>query len=151
MRRKVEARLACRGGDFVEIYNLDKRKKRPRSVDWDFRHDTFMNQWQTYRTRKNRKLELTSESPSEKGAWPRLSACMARAGASTILGEISSFSSGLSARSPRRRRAMHPSAVHFGRKRRKIARKRPRPSSFAKAAVDRSGWGGGRPSSVPAA
>ncbi|NOY79976.1 MAG: site-specific DNA-methyltransferase, partial [Kiritimatiellaeota bacterium] len=31
------------------------------AVDWDFRHDTFMNQWQTYRTRKNRKLELVSE------------------------------------------------------------------------------------------
>ncbi len=50
-------------------------------------------------------------SPSEKGAWPRLSACIAQAGASTILGEISSFLSGLSARSPRRRRAMPPSRV----------------------------------------
>ncbi|MCK5803174.1 MAG: site-specific DNA-methyltransferase [Lentisphaeria bacterium] len=32
------------------------------AVDWDFQHDTFTNQWQTYRTRKNRKLELTSEA-----------------------------------------------------------------------------------------
>lgn len=31
------------------------------AVDWDFRHDTFMNQWQTYRTRQNRRLELVSE------------------------------------------------------------------------------------------
>ena len=30
------------------------------AVDWDFQHDTFMNQWQTYRTRQNRKLELES-------------------------------------------------------------------------------------------
>lgn len=30
------------------------------AVDWDFQHDTFMNQWQAYRTRKNRKLELES-------------------------------------------------------------------------------------------
>ncbi len=52
-----------------------------------------------------------TRGPSEKGARPRLSACIAQAGASTILGEISSFSSGLSARSPRRRRAMPPSRV----------------------------------------
>lgn len=31
------------------------------AVDWDFRHDTFMNQWQAYRTRQNRKLALESE------------------------------------------------------------------------------------------
>jgi|SRR5680860_1313079 len=30
------------------------------AVDWDFQHDTFMNQWQAYRTRKNRKLDLES-------------------------------------------------------------------------------------------
>ena len=30
------------------------------AVDWDFRHDTFMNQWQAYRTRQNRKLVLES-------------------------------------------------------------------------------------------
>ncbi len=30
------------------------------AVDWDFRHDTFMNQWQAYRTRKVRKLDLES-------------------------------------------------------------------------------------------
>ena len=29
------------------------------AVDWDFKDDTFHNQWQSYRTRKNPKLELT--------------------------------------------------------------------------------------------
>jgi hypothetical protein len=28
------------------------------AVDWDFRNDTFVNQWQTYRTRQNRSLAL---------------------------------------------------------------------------------------------
>ena len=32
------------------------------AVDWDFRRDTFMNQWQTYRTRANRKLALESDA-----------------------------------------------------------------------------------------
>ncbi len=32
------------------------------AVDWDFRHDTFMNQWQAYRTRANRKLALESDA-----------------------------------------------------------------------------------------
>lgn len=32
------------------------------AVDWDFRHDTFMNQWQAYRTRANRKLVLESDT-----------------------------------------------------------------------------------------
>lgn len=31
------------------------------AVDWDFRDDTFMQEWVTYRTRKNRRLELRSE------------------------------------------------------------------------------------------
>lgn len=30
------------------------------AVDWDFRNDTFMNGWVTYRTRKNRNLQLKS-------------------------------------------------------------------------------------------
>lgn len=30
------------------------------AVDWDFQHDTFMNHWQAYRTRKVRKLDLES-------------------------------------------------------------------------------------------
>src|SRR3990172_4833112 len=28
------------------------------AVDWDFKHDTFMNQWQAYRTRQNPNLVL---------------------------------------------------------------------------------------------
>lgn len=31
------------------------------AVDWNFMNDTFVNQWQTYRTRQNRKLELVSD------------------------------------------------------------------------------------------
>lgn len=31
------------------------------AVDWDFKDDTFHNQWQSYRTRKNPKLELSKE------------------------------------------------------------------------------------------
>lgn len=30
------------------------------AVDWNFQNDTFMNSWQAYRTRKNRKLDLES-------------------------------------------------------------------------------------------
>jgi adenine-specific DNA-methyltransferase len=37
------------------------------SVDWDFQHDTFMNQWQTYRTRQNRKLALASDAHDYPG------------------------------------------------------------------------------------
>ena len=29
------------------------------AVDWDFKDDTFHNQWQSYRTRKNPKIELS--------------------------------------------------------------------------------------------
>ncbi|OGW33248.1 MAG: hypothetical protein A2X58_10930 [Nitrospirae bacterium GWC2_56_14] len=41
------------------------------AVDWDFRHDTFMNQWQTYRTRSQRKLDLVSDAHTykEPGAY----------------------------------------------------------------------------------
>ncbi len=28
------------------------------AVDWDFKDDTFHNQWQSYRTRKDPKIEL---------------------------------------------------------------------------------------------
>ncbi|MDQ5826935.1 MAG: PKD domain-containing protein [Chloroflexota bacterium] len=31
------------------------------AVDFDFKGDTFHNQWQSYRTRKNKKLELTTK------------------------------------------------------------------------------------------
>lgn len=38
------------------------------AVDWDFKHDTFMNAWQTYRTRQNRKLALVSDAHEYKAA-----------------------------------------------------------------------------------
>ena len=31
------------------------------AVDWDFQNDTFMQDWVTYRTRRERKLALTSD------------------------------------------------------------------------------------------
>jgi adenine-specific DNA-methyltransferase len=30
------------------------------AIDWDYREDTFHNVWQTYRTKKNPKLETTA-------------------------------------------------------------------------------------------
>ncbi len=40
------------------------------AVDWDFKSDTFHNQWQTYRTRKGPKIELeTNHSYSEPGKY----------------------------------------------------------------------------------
>ena len=38
------------------------------AVDWNFKHDTFMNAWQTYRTRQNRKLALVSDVHEYKAA-----------------------------------------------------------------------------------
>ena len=32
------------------------------AVDWDFKDDTFHNQWQSYRTRKDPKIELPAKS-----------------------------------------------------------------------------------------
>ncbi len=31
------------------------------SVDWDYKNDTFHNQWQSYRTKKDRSLEMTTD------------------------------------------------------------------------------------------
>ena len=40
------------------------------AVDWDFKDDTFHNQWQSYRTRKNPKLELSVKHEySESGKY----------------------------------------------------------------------------------
>jgi adenine-specific DNA-methyltransferase len=55
MREKI-----TRWSDYVDYW----------AVDWDFRDDTFMQGWVTYRTRKDRKLELKSaphtyEEPGE--------------------------------------------------------------------------------------
>ena len=38
------------------------------AVDWDFKDDTFHNQWQSYRTRKNPKLELSVKHEYESRA-----------------------------------------------------------------------------------
>lgn len=48
---EVRAKIA-KWSDYIDYW----------AVDWDFRHDTFMNQWQTYRTRTQRKLELVSDA-----------------------------------------------------------------------------------------
>ncbi len=40
------------------------------AVDWDYRNDTFHNQWQTYRTRKDPKIELEAKYKySEPGEY----------------------------------------------------------------------------------
>ena len=73
--RCVKAKLI----DFVipntDLIPEDVRKKIRRwsdyidywAVDWDFRHDTFTNQWQTYRTLKDRKLVLESAEHTYDG------------------------------------------------------------------------------------
>lgn len=38
------------------------------AVDWDWNKDTFHNTWQSYRTRKERNLELTSDPHKYKSA-----------------------------------------------------------------------------------
>lgn len=48
---EVRAKIA-KWSDYIDYW----------AVDWDFRHDTFMNQWQAYRTRANRKLTLESDA-----------------------------------------------------------------------------------------
>jgi DNA modification methylase len=76
---EVEAKLTKDGRFTVEpkdfaIPNLDLIPQEVRdkikkwsdyidywSVDWDWNEDTFHNMWQSYRTRKERKLELTSD------------------------------------------------------------------------------------------
>jgi len=41
------------------------------AIDWNFRDDTFHNEWQTFRTKGNQKLEIESEEHtySKKGAY----------------------------------------------------------------------------------
>jgi hypothetical protein len=69
--RKLTAQVALK--DFVipnsELIPEDIRSKVKQwsdyidywAVDWDFRNDTFMQGWVAYRTRKERKLSLTSD------------------------------------------------------------------------------------------
>jgi adenine-specific DNA-methyltransferase len=86
-KRRVKVRLA----DFVmpdtDLIPEEVRAKIRKwsdyinywAVDFDFQHDTFMNQWQAYRTRKNRKLDLQSagargapDDVSDSAAWTKL-------------------------------------------------------------------------------
>jgi len=41
------------------------------AVDWDNKSDTFHNQWQTFRTRKDGKLALTAEYKYPEPRVPR--------------------------------------------------------------------------------
>ncbi len=36
------------------------------AVDWDFKDDTFHNQWQSYRTRQTPKIELSTRYEYDK-------------------------------------------------------------------------------------
>ena len=70
--KKLTAQVALK--DFVipntELIPEDVRSKVKKwsdyidywAVDWDFQNDTFMQGWVTYRTRKERKLPLTSDA-----------------------------------------------------------------------------------------
>ena len=70
--KKLTAQVALK--DFVipntELIPEDVRSKVKRwsdyidywAVDWDFQNDTFMQAWVAYRTRKERKLSLTSDA-----------------------------------------------------------------------------------------
>ncbi len=68
--RKIRVKLANFVIPDTELIPIDVRAKIAKwsdyidywAVDWDFRHDTFMNQWQAYRTRANRKLVLESDA-----------------------------------------------------------------------------------------
>ena len=41
-------------------------------MDWDNRGDTFHNEWQSYRTRKNRSLELSAGHVYESAGEHRI-------------------------------------------------------------------------------
>jgi DNA modification methylase len=68
--RKIKVRLANFVIPDTELIPDEVRAKIAKwpdyidywAVDWDFRNDTFMNQWQAYRTRANRKLALESDA-----------------------------------------------------------------------------------------
>lgn len=69
-RRKVRLRLTNFVIPDTDLIPEDVRHKVKKwsdyidywAVDWDFRHDTFMNQWQAYRTRLDRSLPLRSDA-----------------------------------------------------------------------------------------
>jgi DNA modification methylase len=67
-KRKVKIELKNFAIPDTELIPEDVRQKISKwsdyidywAIDWDYRRDTFMNQWQTYRTRTDRKLALVS-------------------------------------------------------------------------------------------
>ncbi len=48
----------------LRLLNIPREVMERQGVDRDFQHDTFMNQWQAYRTRKVRRLDLESAEHS---------------------------------------------------------------------------------------
>lgn len=68
-KRKVKVELKDFAMPDTELIPEEVRQKITKwsdyidywAVDWDYRRDTFMNQWQTYRTRTDRRLALVSE------------------------------------------------------------------------------------------
>jgi hypothetical protein len=44
--------MGCQWSDYIDYW----------AVDWDFKNDTFMQGWVTYRTRKDRTLALASDA-----------------------------------------------------------------------------------------
>jgi len=78
MAKKLEAKVTLK--DFVipntELIPEEVRDKVKKwsdyidywAVDWDFQNDTFMQGWVAYRTRKERKLPLTSDTHTFKKA-----------------------------------------------------------------------------------
>ncbi len=67
--RKVTVELTDFAFPYADLIPEDVREKITKwsdyvdywAIDWDFRNDTFMQGWVAYRTRKNRKLSLTSD------------------------------------------------------------------------------------------
>jgi len=67
--RKVTVELTDFAFPYADLIPEDVRDKITKwsdyvdywAIDWDFRNDTFMQGWVAYRTRKNRKLPLTSD------------------------------------------------------------------------------------------
>lgn len=67
--RKVTIKLEDFAFPYADLIPKDVKKKIKKwsdyidywAIDWDFQNDTFMNGWVAYRTRKERKLALTSD------------------------------------------------------------------------------------------
>jgi hypothetical protein len=51
----------------LDVLDKEGRIYWPKAVDWDFKEDTFHNQWQSYRTRKNPKLDLSAKHEYSSG------------------------------------------------------------------------------------